>query len=31
MFAVMINGATGDPGPFFDIEDEIVKDIVDMP
>ena len=30
IFAVMVGDATGDPVPFFDLEDEIVKDIVDM-
>ena len=29
IFAVFVNDATGDPGPYFDLEDEVVKDIVD--
>jgi len=29
IFAVLVNDATGDPGPYFDLEDEVVKDIVD--
>ena len=31
IFAVMVGDATGDPGPFFDAEDEVVRDIVDLP
>ncbi|MBV8172764.1 MAG: D-alanyl-D-alanine carboxypeptidase/D-alanyl-D-alanine-endopeptidase [Candidatus Eremiobacteraeota bacterium] len=29
IFAVMINDATGDPSPYFDLEDQIVEAIVD--
>ena len=30
-FAVMVADATGDIVPYFDLEDEVVKDIVDLP
>jgi serine-type D-Ala-D-Ala carboxypeptidase/endopeptidase (penicillin-binding protein 4) len=29
-FAIMINDATGDPGPYFDLEDQIVVALVDL-
>ena len=30
-FAVMIDEATGPPVPYFDLEDEIVRDLIDLP
>jgi D-alanyl-D-alanine carboxypeptidase/D-alanyl-D-alanine-endopeptidase (penicillin-binding protein 4) len=31
LFAVMVGGATGDPSPYFDLEDQIVAELVDLP
>jgi len=30
-FAIMVDDATGDVVPYFDLEDEIVRDLVDLP